>query len=65
MYLVSAPCGYIHAPIMKMEFDVSSSMGQIETNITTLTEETCTYIYTCIAITLEIHKKHNYVRINF
>jgi hypothetical protein len=36
--LVVAPGGHVHSPVMEVELNVTSSMGQVKTNIATLRE---------------------------
>ena len=37
--LVRTPGSHIHAPVMEVQLNVASSMGQVKTNIATLKEE--------------------------
>ena len=37
--LVGTPGGHVHTPVMEVELNVASCMGQVKSNIATLEEE--------------------------
>ena len=36
--LVGTPCSYVHAPVMEVELNVASCVGEVKTNVATLKE---------------------------